>query len=309
MRNGGTKTVAGIGSDQSLEILRDSTDYPARLKKLTDPPDRLFVRGRIPDGPMVAIVGSRNADPSMRRFVFRLAGELTNHGLVVISGGALGIDTAAHEGTLDAGGFTVAVIGCGFDFIYPEANRALFEQIAEQGALVTEFVPEQPPAKWTFPKRNRIVAALANAVIVAQAGEKSGALITERLARDLAIPVGAVPGAAGDQRYRGSNRLIRNGAAMVENAADVLDLLKNESASGQLDLPNVIRGSISQDIAADLSPSEVKILDLLGSQPVHINEIIVGTGLGSGEVGAAILSLEVAGLVEDHGGKNFIRVG
>ncbi len=309
MRNSRVKGTSGIGADRSFEIGRSGTDYPSRLEKLTDPPARLFVRGYLPSGPMVAIVGSRNADASTRRFVSRLAGELTNHGIAIISGGALGIDTAAHEGALDAGGVTVAVIGCGFNFIYPEANRDLFEQIAEHGALMTEFVPEQPPAKWTFPRRNRIVAAMADAVIVAQAGEKSGALITAQMAHKLGIPLGAIPGAAGDQRNRGSNQLIRQRMAMVENVVDILNLIENNKTETQLDLPNTRPDAAIPDNADELSSVEVKILDILGSQPVHIDEIIAGAGLRSGDANAAILSLEITGLIEDQGGKNFIRVG
>ncbi|MCP4675660.1 MAG: DNA-protecting protein DprA [Deltaproteobacteria bacterium] len=298
----------GHVEDKGLEIRRGDEGYPARLAKLPDPPKSLFVRGLIPSGPMVAIVGSRNADSSVCRFVSRLAGELTKHGLTIVSGGALGIDTAAHEGALDAEGVTVAVIGSGFDFMYPEANRSLFERIEGKGALVTEYSHEQPPTKWTFPRRNRIVAAMASAVIVAQAGERSGALITARIARELGVPLGAMPGAAGDPRNLGSHRLLREGAKMVENPTDVLALVARDREVEQLTLPTFERKAISRAELQSLSSTEVKILDILGSRPVHIDEIIVDTGLGSGETSAAILSLEMAGLVEDRGGKNFVRV-
>ncbi len=298
----------GRVDDSGLEIRREDEGYPARLAKLSDPPKSLFVKGRIPTGPMVAIVGSRNADSSVCRFVSRLAGDLSKQGLTIISGGALGIDTAAHEGALESDGVTVAVIGSGFDFMYPEANRALFDRIGGTGALVTEYPKQQPPTKWTFPRRNRIVAAMASAVIVAQAGEKSGALITARIARELGVPLGAMPGAAGDPRNHGSHRLLREGAVMVENPADVLALVAHDREVEQLALPTFERKAISGAEPQSLSSEEIKILDFLGSRPVHIDEIIVDTGLGSGATSAAILSLEMAGLVEDRGGKNFVRV-
>ncbi len=309
MGQGRDENTVKKGTASDMHIGRDNEDYPKGLEKLPDPPDRLHVRGRIPPGPMIAIVGSRNADASVMRFVSRLAGELTEHGLAIVSGGALGIDTAAHQGALDAGGVTVAVIGSGFDYMYPETNSALFAEIARRGALVTEFASQQPPTKWTFPRRNRIVAALAKAVVVAQAGERSGALITARIASTLEVPLGAVPGAAGDPRNRGSHHLLRSGVAMVERAADVLALMERDGAAQQLGLPGVQAAQTKEVDLSGLSTNEVKILDLLGTRPVHIDEIIAGTGFASGETSAAILSLEVVGLIEDQGGKNFVRVG
>ncbi len=293
------------------EVVRNTPDYPNRLEKLADPPARIFVCGHVPKGPMIGIVGSRNADISSMRFASRLAAQATESGLTVISGGALGIDTAAHEGALAGNGMTVAVIGSGFDYMYPQENSDLFSQIAERGALATEYMPSQPPTKWTFPKRNRLVAALASAVVVVQAGEKSGALITARLAFELNVPVGAVPGGAGDVRNRGSNGLLRKGAAVVENGADILALIESEGSRPQLELPGIQPAAVDAHPVAipNLSNEEGKILDILGSQPIHIDEIAANIGLGSGETSAAILSLEIAGLAADLGGKNFIKVG
>jgi DNA processing protein len=285
--------------------------YPERLFRLPDPPKRLFVKGRIPDGVMVAIVGTREADVSARRFTAKLAKDLASSGFVVISGGALGIDTAAHQGALDAGGPTVAVVGCGFDHLYPVANSKMFSRIAEQGALVTEFEKEQPPAKWTFPRRNRLVAALAGAVVVVQAGERSGALITARIAKDLDVPLGAVPGAPDNSHCRGSNRLLKEGAAVVEELEDVLSLVEKAGIKRQLRLPvdRVQDMKPAVSVRAKMSPAEVKIFDLLGSQPLHIDEISFEAGLNAGETSAALMALEIAGLVEDQGGKNYVRVG
>jgi DNA processing protein len=302
--------VSGRDS-QARELRSGDAEFPARLGALTDPPERLFVRGRIPAGPLVAIVGSREADAQMRRLAAGLASGLVSHGLVVLSGGARGIDTAAHEGALDGGGATVAVIGSGFDHMYPQGNRRLFERVESSGALLTEFEPSTPPARWTFPRRNRIVAALASAVVVVQASERSGALITAEFARELGVPLGAVPGAAGDLRSRGCNRLIRTGAVLIEELADVLALLDRQVAPTQLGLPAVESRCKETPRALEegLSDLERAVLDRIGGTPVHIDDIASGAGLPAAEAAAAILNLELAGLVEDRGGKSFIRVG
>jgi DNA processing protein len=294
----------------TVMTLRGAPGYPARLERLPDPPGQFYVKGRLPEGPGVAIVGSRKADTNAQRFAFNLAGDLTKQGCVIVSGGALGIDSSAHRGALEAQGLTVAVIGSGFDYTYPESNRPLFAEITERGALVTEFAPEQPPTRWTFPKRNRIVAALSVAVVVVQAGARSGALITARLARSLQVPLGSVPGAPGDPQGSGSNRLLREGAAMVESAADVLTLMQKDGGdrANQLRLPNVDQGKKSPVGPAGLEPPELKILDMLGPSPVHIDDIIAESGLEFGETSHAILSLELAGVIEDQGGKYFVKV-
>ncbi len=305
----GQKQLKNTEAASTRELHRGGPEYPALLERLPDPPDHLFVRGEVPLGPMVAIVGSRKADQATKRFVFRLAGELTAHGVTILSGGAQGIDTAAHEGALDAGGLTVAVIGSGFDFMYPAANEDLFRRVSQRGALMTEFAPPQPPTKWTFPRRNRIVAAMAGAVVVAQAGERSGALITARNARDLGVGLGVIPGMPGDARNTGSHQLLRSGATFVENARDVLSLMERTSRPDQLNLPGVVENKSRQTTGVELSDEMNKLLDLLGRGPVHIDSIIADTGLSPSAVSAALMSLEINGLIEDHGGKHFARIG
>lgn len=288
---------------------RGDPEYPNKLEILPDPPSQLYLRGSIPSGPMVAIVGSRNVELGTRRFVSRLAAELVAHGVAVVSGGALGVDTAAHEGALHGGGVTVSVLGSGFGYPYPEANRDLFDKISQSGALLTEFHPEQPPTRWTFPKRNRLVAALSNAVVVAGAGPRSGALITVSIAQKLGIPIGAVPGPADETRNRGSNQLLRQGAQMIENAYDIISLLQEVPTAQQLSLQGVL-GETQRGVSpTTFSDAEEKILDILTIRSVHIDEIIASTGLEPGDVNAAILSLEIAGFVADQGGKNFVKVG
>jgi DNA processing protein len=260
---------------------------------------------------MVAIIGTRGADVTTRRFTVKLAADLAEHGFAIVSGGAKGIDTAAHQGALEAGGCTVAVIGSGFDHLYPKSNFELFTRIVERGALISEFRPEQPPTKWTFPRRNRLVAALASAVVVVQAGERSGALITARMARGLEIPLGAVPGAPDDPRNRGSNSLLKGGAAIVEELADVLRLVEKAGIKQQLCLPVAQVQGINPAVSvrAHLTEAEIKIFDLLGSQPLHIDDISSETGMVVSETSAALLALEIAGVVVDQGGKNYVKVG
>ena len=311
-----TDTGTRSGSDRdegeaSREILRGDSGYPERLERLPDPPARLFVIGTIPDLPVAAIVGSRKADARARRLASDLAGELARSGVLVVSGGAAGVDTAAHRGALDGGGPTVAVIGSGFDHMYPPQNRDLFREIARNGALVTELDHETPPTRWTFPRRNRIVAAMASAVVVAQAGERSGSLITARIARELGVPVGAFPGAAGDLHSRGCNRLIRGGAALVEDVSDVISMLDRDEGPSQLGLPGVeTRGKHSPPEAVEgLSDTERTVLEKLGGAPTHIDDVASSAGMSAAEVLAAMLNLELAGLVEDRGGKSFARLG
>jgi len=298
-------------SETVRSVARGDEGYPVRLESLPDPPALLYVRGRVPRAPMVAIVGSRDADVQTSRLAATLAAELVARGLVVVSGGARGIDTAAHRGALDAGGATVAVLGSGFAQIYPQSNRALFEAIAASGAVMTEFEPDTPPTRWTFPRRNRIVAAMASAVVVAQAGERSGSLITARIARELGVPVGAFPGAAGDLHSRGCNRLIRGGAALVEDVSDVISMLDRDEGPSQLGLPGVeTRGKHSPPEAVEgLSDTERTVLEKLGGAPTHIDDVASSAGMSAAEVLAAMLNLELAGLVEDRGGKSFARLG
>lgn len=290
---------------------RGNDDFPKRLEKLPDPPDRIYVAGRLTDAPAIAIVGSRNADPGACRFTARIAGDLAQRGFSIISGGALGVDTAAHRGALDAGGVTLSVIGSGFGFLYPEANEPLFSEIVKTGGLMTELHPDQPPTKWTFPKRNRLVAALADAVLVVQAGARSGALITANWAERLDTPVGAVPGIPDDQHNRGNHALLKRGARLIEDADDIEAMLSRPDAARQLDLPLSSREATPAKLPprGALSPLEVKILDILCTSPLHIDDITTRLGTIPSETGAAMLTLELQGLVEDRGGKHYVRVG
>jgi DNA processing protein len=305
--------MAVIEKTSIKTVLRGEEGYPFALEKLNAPPESLRVVGELGQGPAVAMVGSRKADNTSIKFAFSLAKDLASMGVRIVSGGAAGIDTAAHKGALEAGGHTVAVIGSGFEFLYPAENKSLFEKIAEEGALVSEFDDRQPPTKWTFPKRNRIVAALSDAVVTVQAGERSGALITAKVAAEIGVPVGAVPSSPQDPKNRGNLNLLRRGAALVEDVNDVLQLISTVHSKTQLSLPGMdaekSKNSHSSPVLPDLSETERKVLNYLCTGPLHIDEISAGLSLPPSETGSVILTLELKGLIEDRGGRHFVKVG
>ena len=291
-------------------IDRCDPDYPAAFHRLADAPDTLHIAGRMPNIPLIGIVGSRNADAWQQRWTETFAGLLVQRGFGIISGGAAGIDTAAHRGTLEHGGITVAVMGSGFDHVYPAENKALFAQISHTGAVLTEFPNPQPPARWTFPKRNRLVAALCAALVVVQAHARSGALITARHARSLGIPVGAVPAAPGDERARGCHQLIQTGAKLIDNADDVLSMLHGNATPRQLNLRGMpIKDKHSSNLSpGQLSGDELTVWQQLGNAPIHIDELATNAGLAPQRIATAVLQLELMGYIVDTGGRCFARM-
>jgi DNA processing protein len=206
-------------------LVRGGPHWPARLEALNDVPASLFVRGdaRLLTARAVAIVGTRECSGDGWDWTHRAAGRLAEQGWIVVSGLARGIDAAAHRGALDAGGETVAVLGCGVDVVYPEENAALHERIAVGGALVSEFPPGTEPRPWNFPKRNRLIAALAEAVVVVESRLRSGALVTARLALELGKEIFVVPGWPGTALSEGPLALLRDGARAVRSAEDLLE--------------------------------------------------------------------------------------
>ena len=216
--------------------------YPPLLLEIADPPETLWVRGdaRLLALPAVAIVGSRGATPVSLAIARRLGKELSEAGLVVVSGLALGVDGAAHRGALEGTGRTVAVLGSGLDVVYPSEHKDLAEQISQCGVVVSELPPEAPPLPHHFPLRNRIISGLSKAVVIVEASERSGSLITARLANDQCRDVLAVPGGILSGRHRGSHGLIKDGARLVETVDDVLDEIGWQRPAGATvgDSPN-----------------------------------------------------------------------
>ncbi|HEY3415734.1 MAG TPA: DNA-processing protein DprA, partial [Armatimonadota bacterium] len=235
---GSERLLDAINRDLAGEVARlehlgirmlslQDADYPPRLRAIPDPPCVLFVKGTLPppEQGAIAIVGSRRASLYGRHVAAELATGLVQRGFAIVSGMALGADAAAHEGCLRAGGRTVAVLGCGVDVIYPPEHTELYERIAATGAVVSEFPPGAPPTRTTFPIRNRIISGLSAGVVVVEAPEKSGALITADHALEQGREVFAVPGSVNSVQSRGTHRLLRDGARLVECAEDILEEL------------------------------------------------------------------------------------
>lgn len=277
--------------------------YPPRLKQIyvRDRPPVLYVRGtlEIADEWAVAVVGTRRATAYGRQTVEMLAGDLARHQIVIISGLARGIDTMAHQAALAAGGRTLAVLPCAIDAVYPAQNARLAQAIREQGALISEYGPGMPIQRDYFWRRNRIVAGMSLGVLVIEAGEESGSLLTARMALDENREVFAVPGSIYGPYSRGTNALIqRAGAKLVREAQDILTELNLTMVSEQV--------AVQQALPAD--EAEQALLDQLSAEPVHIDEIGRQAHLSPAAVGSALAMLELKGIVRQVGGLHYIRL-
>ncbi len=274
-------------------------DYPDLLAELDDAPPVVMCRGHIAllARPTIAMVGARNASAAACRFARQLAAELGREGVTVVSGLARGVDTAAHHGTLDTG--TIGVIAGGIDVVYPPENAALQERIAGDGLLIAEQPPGTEPRARHFPYRNRIIAGLALGTVVVEAAPKSGSLITARLAGELGREVMAVPGSPLDPRAQGCNALIRDGATLVQSAADVLETVRPIDQR----MVRSDRAPFCAAPPADASDAERRdVTALLGPVPVAIDELIRQSGHGPAIVQTVLLELELAGRLERHAG-------
>lgn len=283
-------------------------DYPKLLREIPDPPVALFVMGerRLLALPQLAMVGSRNASAAGRENASSFARELARAGLVITSGMALGIDGAAHRGALEAGAATIAVMGTGLDRVYPARHRELAHAIAQQGALVSEFPLGTPPRPENFPIRNRIVSGLSLGVLIVEAAERSGALITARLASEQGREVFAIPGSIHSPLARGCHRLIRQGAKLVETARDILEEL---GPLASLVLPEATRRNAPPIAADDALPEPAQILlACLGHDPVTIDALIERCGLTADTVSSMLLVLELHGLVASGPGGSYQRL-
>ena len=235
-------------------IYLGNAEYPRLLAEISDPPACIWIRGNrtLLSRLTVAVIGARAASQEGLIAAGEIAMDLARAGVVVVSGLARGIDSAAHQGALDGGGATIAVLGTGLDVVYPAENAALSERIATCGLLVTEFAPGSHPEDWHFPRRNRIISGLSKAVVVVEAKEKSGSLITARLAADQGRDVMAVPGSIVGGRNRGANALLRDGAKLVESAVDILQELGIRHRSCiTAEIPETVEFTVD-DVAAEL---------------------------------------------------------
>jgi DNA processing protein len=290
-------------------------DYPVNLRQIADPPPFFFMRGTVTadDPKCIAVVGARAASDAGRRMAQRLGLELAAKGFTVVSGLARGIDSEAHQGALDAGGRTVAVLGCGVDVIYPPENRKLAEAIIETGgALLSELPIGTPPLAENFPARNRLISGMCLGVVIVEAAEKSGSLITARTALEQDRQVFAVPGSPLNGKTRGSNRLLKDGARLVDCVEDVLEELLPQlggstQGGGSAVASDEPAGTKLDDKTLENESLEVKNLLVLlqNADKLHVDALIDGAGLNVQTVLKLLLELELRGLVTQHPGKLF----
>ncbi|MEO2268824.1 DNA-processing protein DprA [Pseudoalteromonas sp. YIC-656] len=273
--------------------------YPSLLFELPDPPLLLFCRGDVTllEQQQVAIVGSRGATVSGKQQAFRLASELSAAGLVITSGLALGIDTQAHLGALAHSGATIAVLGTGVDICYPRRNYSVWQQVAERGLLVSEFLPGTVAKAQNFPRRNRIIAGLSMATLVVEAEQKSGSLITAELAMDYNREVMAVPGAVNNPYTRGCHALLKQGAALIENSEDVLNELGCSVQKGLY-----INKQVEQ------KEGDKPLLRHIGFEPTSIDEIASSSNIPIAQLLTLLIDLELEGLIISTSG-GYTRIG
>jgi DNA processing protein len=297
------REIAGAAKLGIDLVSLDDDRYPIGLRHIHDPPPVLYVRGTIARGDVeaIAVVGARSASAYGLTVAERLGGELAAAGVTVVSGLALGVDGAAHPGALRRGGRTIAALGSGVDVVYPSRHRGLAADITRSGALVSEFAVGTPPATAHFPRRNRLISGLALGVVVVEASERSGSLITARLALEQGREVMAVPGECGLARTRGTHALIRRGARLVETVADILeDTLPWRVAP-------VAPPALARVTPAGSNPG--RVLDCFESAVEHVDRLIERSGLAAAAVLEALLELELVGAVVRHPGNLFTKTG
>jgi len=295
-----TATLRWLRADDRHHLfLLGEPDYPPHLLETADPPLLLYGRGRVEllRRPSLAMVGSRHATAQGRENARAFAAELGEAGLTIVSGLALGIDAAAHEGALETAGGTIAVVGTGLDQAYPRRHAALTEHIADKGLVVSEYSLGTPPRRENFPQRNRIIAGLTRGTLVVEATLQSGSLITARLAAEAGRDVFAMPGSIHSPQARGCHALIKQGAKLVETAQDVLDELG--LAPTTTPVPRV---------APEEPTRTPPLLEAMGHDPISLDELVARTGWSAAELNARLLELELAGQVERLPGQRFQRL-
>jgi len=282
-------------------VPRGTPEYPAMLGEIPHPPIVLYVRGDIlpTDSLALAIVGSRRASFYGLRQAKRFGAQLAAMGFTIVSGLARGIDTAAHEGALEVGGRTIGVSGCGIDTVYPRENASLYERVAQSGAVMTEFPSGFPVRAGNFPRRNRIISGLSLGVIVVEATARSGALITARFAGEHGREVFALPGKVDSPTSRGAHDLIRDGAKLVTDVADVVRELGP--------VADKVKSTLSVERTPVLQDDEKTVYDLLGSEPISVDAVIAAGGLPPGRTLAALATLKIKRLAVEIPGKLYAR--
>jgi DNA processing protein len=273
-------------------------DYPARLKEIYDYPPLLYIRGSLTaaDEWCLAVVGTRRATAYGRQVTEEIVSDLARNNITIISGLARGIDSVAHQAALDAGGRTIAILACGLDIIYPAENLNLARRIIENGVLISEYPLGTKPKPDHFPRRNRILSGMSLGVLVTEAGEGSGALITANLALEQNRDVLAVPGSILSPSSRGANNLIQEGAKLVQNCQDILEELNLRAVAQQLEFKEIIPESETESV----------LLKRLSTEPAHIDNICAGSGLPVATVSSTLAMMELKGLIRSVGNMSYV---
>lgn len=297
------KEMKRLNENKAEIVTFRDPNFPALLKNIQDGPVFLYVKGHLREDDLnIALVGSRRASSYGIITAENLARGLALAGFTIVSGMARGIDAAAHRGAISARGRTIAVLGCGLDVIYPPENRSLYEAIAQSGAVVTEYAFGTPPHARNFPFRNRLISGMSWGVVVVEASEKSGSLITARLAAEQGRTVFAVPGEINSPLSRGTHLLLKEGATLIESVEDILEDIRPQVT------PTISVPKEKPVSSVNIKEAEGRLLDLIGPKPVHGDELIKETGLPAGEVMGLLLSLELKGLIQQLPGKYYRRM-
>lgn len=294
-------------NELSISILSlDDPRYPQKLKELYDPPAVLYMKGHMPDLSRrlsIAVVGTRNATAYGKMTAHVLSGSLSKIGVIIISGGAVGIDSLSHTAALECGGVTVCVLGCGINYPYLMSNAKLRDNIAERGAVISEYPPDYPPGKYTFPERNRIISGLCDGVLVVEAGEKSGSLITARRALEQNRDVFAVMGNITSPYSQGTNALIKDGAIPVTDYTDIIHCYPQFHLEGQPD--DLVQEIPVHQTDIDVSDEALKVYHAVTAEPVHIDTVTSSSGLPVHIVLQALTELELEGLIKAEKGRMY----
>lgn len=286
---------------QGIQVFTwDDETYPARLRDIDPSPPVIYINGELlpEDDWAVAVVGTRRITAYGRQVTEQIAHTLAHGGVTVVSGLARGVDAVAHRVALDCGGRTIAVLGSGIDRIYPPEHRKLAEEIRAHGALISNYAPGTPPEATNFPPRNRIISGLSRATVVVEAGIQSGALLTAQFAAEQGREVFAVPGSVLTPQSRGTNRLIQNGATPLLEPQELLDAL---------DLNRVAEQRVARTVLP-ANATEAQLYALLGSDPLHVDEIRLQTNLPIEQVTATLALMELKGMVNQVGGMRYVAV-
>jgi DNA processing protein len=304
--SGGQKREQALHAKGARVITPADAEYPALLREIPRAPARLWVLGLpLTRAPAVAVVGARRASRAGLAAAAHLAAGLARAGVTVVSGFARGIDAAGHRGALEAGGTTVAVFGCGLDVCYPPEHAGLLEELVAGGTAISEFDPGEPPLPYYFPVRNRIIAGLSRLVLVVEAAEKSGSLITARWAADFGRDVAAVPGPILTEGCAGTNALLKDGAILVRDADDIL---------AELSEPSLVRPATRTGLRAPLLPPELDadaaavLAALDASEDRDTDALLAATGLTAARLSSALVRLELEGLATALPGALFVRL-